>query len=100
MLDPQSRHVVYVLQQAYARQAQVIEPTAEAEAQWVETIKQLALGNREFFEACTPGYYNNEGNPGTGKGLADQQYGEGPVAFYQLVADWQAAGDLQGLDLE
>ena len=47
-----------------------------------------------------PMHFLLQGNPGTGKGLADQQYGEGPVAFYQLVADWQAAGDLQGLDLE
>jgi cyclohexanone monooxygenase len=100
MLDPQSRHVVYVLQQAAARQAHIVEPTAAAEADWVETIKQLALGNREFFESCTPGYYNNEGNPGTGFGLADQQYGGGAVAFYQLVADWQAQGDLSGLSLE
>ena len=97
MLDPQSKHVVYVLQQVADRQGRVVEPTAEAEAEWVETIKRLALGNREFFEACTPGYYNNEGKPGSGVGLADQQYGEGPVAFYQLVADWQAEGSLTGL---
>jgi len=97
MLDPQSRHVAYVLQQVADRQGQVVEPTAEAEAEWVETIKRLALGNREFFEACTPGYYNNEGKPGTGVGLADQQYGEGPVAFYQLVADWQTEGSMSGL---
>lgn len=100
MLDPQSRHVVYILQQAAARQAHIVEPTAEAEADWVETIKQLALGNQEFFESCTPGYYNNEGKPGTGFGLADQQYGGGAVAFYQLVADWQAQGELSGLSLE
>ncbi len=100
MLDPQSKHVVYVLQQAVERQARVVEPTSEAESEWVETIKRLALGNREFFEACTPGYYNNEGNPGTGVGLADQQYGEGPVAFYQLVEDWQREGSMRGLKLE
>ncbi|MEM9622180.1 MAG: NAD(P)/FAD-dependent oxidoreductase [Pseudomonadota bacterium] len=99
MLDPQARHIAYVIQQAGVRQAQVIEPTAEAEAEWVETIKQMALGNREFFEACTPGYYNNEGKPGSGVGLADQQYGGGAVAFYQLVADWQAEGSMEGLSI-
>ena len=100
MLDPQAKHVVYVLQQAAARQAHVVEPTAQAETEWVETIKRLALGNREFFESCTPGYYNNEGKPGTGVGLADQQYGEGPVAFYRLIEDWQRQGDMTGLRVE
>ncbi len=100
MLEPQARHVVYILQQAQARQAAVVEPTAAAEEEWVQTIKSLALGNREFFEACTPGYYNNEGKPGTGVGLADQQYGAGPVAFYQLVEDWRQQGLLEGLKLE
>ena len=66
----------------------------------LETIKKLAMGNLEFFEACTPGYYNNEGSPGSGKGIADQQYGEGPVAFYQLVADWQKDGSMEGLSLK
>ena len=64
------------------------------------TIKKLAMGNLEFFEACTPGYYNNEGSPGSGKGIADQQYGEGPVAFYQLVTDWQKEGSMEGLSLK
>ncbi len=99
MLDPQARHIAYVIKEAGFRQATRVEPTAEAEAGWVETIKSLALGNRDFFEACTPGYYNNEGKPGSGVGLADQQYGAGPVAFYQLVEDWQKEGSLAGLDV-
>ena len=100
MLDPQAQHIAYVIKEATLRQAKTIEPTEDAEAEWVETIKKLAMGNLEFFEACTPGYYNNEGSPGSGKGIADQQYGEGPVAFYQLVADWQKDGSMEGLSLK
>ena len=43
---------------------------AEAEAEWVATIKEKALNNQGLPEECTPGYYNNEGKPEKGLGLA------------------------------
>jgi cation diffusion facilitator CzcD-associated flavoprotein CzcO len=39
MLDEQVRHIGEVIQQAEQRRAQVIEPTAEAEAEWVQTVR-------------------------------------------------------------
>ena len=39
MLDEQVRHIAELIQHANARQAQVIEPTAEAEAEWVQTVR-------------------------------------------------------------
>ena len=51
-----------------SHEARCIEPTAEAEAEWVATIKQKAVHNRRFLRECTPGYYNNEGQPAEGTG--------------------------------
>lgn len=97
MLDEQAQHVVELIRYAKSHQARTLEPTAEAEADWVATIRKKALPNKDFLEACTPGYYNNEGRPGEGTGLADEQYGGGPVEFYDLVRKWRVQGDMKGL---
>ncbi|HTX51333.1 MAG TPA: NAD(P)/FAD-dependent oxidoreductase, partial [Caulobacteraceae bacterium] len=57
LLDEQTRHVAFVVGEAQARQATVVEPSPEGEAGWVQTIKDTARLNLEFREACTPGYY-------------------------------------------
>jgi cation diffusion facilitator CzcD-associated flavoprotein CzcO len=98
MLDEQSRHLAYVLGAAKERGATVIEASAEAEAEWVRTIETLARNNLEFLEACTPGYYNNEGNPAQ-RSVRNASYGAGPVAFVKVLEQWRATGDLKGLEL-
>jgi cyclohexanone monooxygenase len=99
MLDEQSRHIAYIIKQAMARQARVVEPTAEAEADWVATINRLKANNQKFFMECTPGYYNNEGKPGQGNSLLDAQYGGGPEEFFQIIRKWRDEGSLRGLEL-
>jgi cyclohexanone monooxygenase len=99
MLDEQSRHIAYIIKQAMARQARVVEPTAEAEADWVATIQRLKANNQKFFMECTPGYYNNEGKPGQGNSLLDAQYGGGPEEFFQIIRDWRDEGSLRGLEM-
>jgi len=54
---------------------------------------------RDFFEACTPGYYNNEGHVGEGTGLLASAYGGGSEAFFKIIRTWREAGDLDGLEL-
>jgi hypothetical protein len=98
MLDEQSRHLAYLLDEARRREVTVIEASAEAEAEWVRTIETLARNNLAFLEACTPGYYNNEGRPAE-RSVRNSSFGAGPVAFVKVLADWRAAGDLAGLEL-
>ena len=97
MLEEQSRHIAELIRQAKSQEARCIEPTAEAEAEWVATIKEKAMNNQDFLEACTPGYYNNEGKPEKGFGLAGELYGGGPVEFHDLIRKWREAGEMKGL---
>ena len=99
LLNEQSRHIAYIVAEARARGARTVEVTAEAEAQWVDTIVRLAGLGREFLESCTPGYYNNEGKPGERSGQ-DGFFGAGSVVFFQILRDWRAAGSLAGLAVE
>ncbi len=97
MLEEQSRHIAELIKHAKSQEARCIEPTAEAEAEWVATIKEKAMNNQEFLEACTPGYYNNEGKPEKGFGLAGELYGGGPVEFHDLIKRWRESGEMKGL---
>jgi cyclohexanone monooxygenase len=99
MFDDQARHIAYIISQVRERGAIAVEPTAEAEEAWVEVIRSVAILNRDFQNACTPGYYNNEGGERSG-GLNGQTYTPGINKFNAILADWRAAGDLNGLDLQ
>ncbi len=98
MIDEQVRHIAYVVNEATARQARTVEPSAEAEAAWVQTIMDVAVFRQKFQEECTPGYYNNEGKPNP-MAIRNAPYGKGPIAYVKVLEDWRAAGALEGLEL-
>jgi len=100
MLDDQAQHIGYIIKEVMSRGARFSEPTAEAEAAWVAEIRRLAVSNAAFFDACTPGYYNNEGKlVERGGGLNGESYAPGANAFNALLAKWRESGDLAGLEL-
>lgn len=98
MINEQSKHIAYVIQNAMARQARTVEPSAEAEAAWVDTIVKLAIMREAFLKECTPGYYNNEGQP-EAMTVKNGSYGAGPVAFVKVLEAWRDEGELKGLEL-
>jgi cyclohexanone monooxygenase len=98
MLNEQGKHIAYVVTEAMARQAKTVEVSEEAEAAWVKTIMDLAVMRQKFAEECTPGYYNNEGQPSV-SAVRNGPYGAGPIAFVKVLEDWRADGGLPGLEL-
>jgi cyclohexanone monooxygenase len=98
MLSAQSTHLAYIIGHALDHDITVVEASEEAEAEWVETIVQLAQTNLQYLESCTPGYYNNEGKPNE-RSAQDGFYGGGSVAFIRLLESWRDDGDLAGLEL-
>ena len=48
-----------------------------------------------FQEACTPGYYNNEGKPNTNP--QNNSYGGGALEYFKLLDGWRKSNKLQGL---
>jgi cyclohexanone monooxygenase len=97
LLDEQARHIAQVIREADLRQAGAVEPTAEAEAGWLQTIRDTARLNLAFREACTPGYYNGEGRADGNEGFFAGLYGPGPVRFFELIRDWREGG-MEGLE--
>ena len=97
LLDEASRHACHVVRHA-AEHDLVVEATAEGEVAWLTALTESARDFRAFQDQCTPGYYNNEGQPAAG-GFLGTSYGNGPIAFFQLLADWREAGTFDGLEL-
>lgn len=100
MLDEQAQHIAYVIDEARKRSLESLEPTAQAEADYVAMIRRLAQDNFDFYDGCTPGYYNNEGRPGSDMGLFAEQYAPGINRFNRLLKEWRDQGDLSGLELK
>jgi cyclohexanone monooxygenase len=100
MFDEQAQHIAYLIKETIERGATTIEPSAEGQQAWCDLIAGFgamtaALG---FFESCTPGYYNNEGQ-GNG-GLSSGVYAAGINAFNKLLVDWREEGNLDGMELD
>nr|MDT0664010.1 hypothetical protein [Micromonospora sp. DSM 115978] len=98
MFEQQAVHIAHIISQAFARGAQTVEPTAEAQDEWVATIRANEFDNTNFQRECTPGYYNNEGEQRIRSVLGDP-YWPGFYAMEDLLQAWRDAGDLAGLAL-
>jgi len=99
MLDEKAKHIAFIIAEANRRGIKALEPTAEAEKDWVDTIVKLAVGRQPFLMECTPGYYNNEGGELDMRIAKNNQYWRGPMAFVKILDRWRADGSMPGLDL-
>jgi cation diffusion facilitator CzcD-associated flavoprotein CzcO len=93
VLDEQAVHVAELIAEARRRGATVVEASAGAEQAWVETLQEKAEELYRFQAECTPGYYNNEGMPLPISFL----YGDGPVAFHELLRHWRETGGMDDM---
>ena len=98
MLSEQTVHIAHIVEQCLKRKIDSVQPTPPAEQDWVATIVRLGESRRKFIEACTPGYYNNEGR------LSDIEarsapFGGGAIAFVKLLRQWREKGDFAGLEM-
>ena len=74
-----------------------VEPTAEAQQQWVDFLL-TGPGARIGSTECTPGYYNNEG-----QGYGDQErfalgHPAGAQGFFSHIDAWRKSGRFEGLE--
>ena len=95
MLNGQANHIAHLVTEVSSRDVKGIEPTPEAEEDWVKLVTSPNFMT-EYQNTCTPGYYNEEGKR-EGHGLIETQYPDGAVPFYDMLSDWRAKGDLDGL---
>jgi cation diffusion facilitator CzcD-associated flavoprotein CzcO len=94
----QGRHSAYIISETLKRGAAVVEPSEDAQNEYVRRFNELEIDLSAFLRQCPPGFYTNEGeeNP---KWALFRGYGLGWDAFQKLLRDWRDQGDLEGLIL-
>jgi cation diffusion facilitator CzcD-associated flavoprotein CzcO len=91
-LDEQAEHIADVIAASAEQGATLVEPTPEAEAEWVATIRAKDKSFKDFQRDCTPGNFNDEGKIGGTITRSDEYYGGGPIAYHALIRAWRADG--------
>jgi cyclohexanone monooxygenase len=95
----QGNHIAHVISEVLKRGATVVEPSKQAQDEYVRRFEELEFDMSEFQGACPPSYFNNEGEAKP-KWALFRSYGLGWDAFQKLLQDWRDAGDLKGLVVE
>jgi len=76
---------------------QTVEVSKEAEDAWLELLKTgpgMMLGSPD----CTPGYYNNEGQPIPEAAKMNVGYPAGATAYFRYIREWREKGDFEGIE--
>jgi cyclohexanone monooxygenase len=98
MSNQQAKQIAYVIEQALQREVSRVEVTKEAEGEWVDAVLRSSQSTLEFSRNCTPGYYNNEGQP-TALSQQNGFFMGGPREFVEILEAWRADGSMPGLAL-
>ncbi|MFJ6893229.1 flavin-containing monooxygenase [Streptomyces hokutonensis] len=93
--DEAARSVSAVVSATLTRGHAEAEVTEEAQNAWCDVI--LGGHPHVYDTECTPGYYNNEGEPLTHKIRLEGPYPSGPAAHFRLVEQWWKSGEFEGL---
>ena len=92
----QGYHIAHIISDVLKRGATVVEPSQEAQDEYVRHFEEMELDMSGFVGQCPPSYFNNEGETKP-KWALFRIYGPGWDAFQKLLQDWRDKGDLKGL---
>ena len=96
-LGVQSEHISYIIQHAKSHEVREIDITEDAENEWVQTVIDTSLDNIGFLESCTPGNFNNEGQPNDPLRRRNGPFVPGIMRYQKKLDKWRAEGNLEGL---
>jgi cyclohexanone monooxygenase len=105
----QAAHVAATIKRCLENDYLVVEPTLEAEDEWREALDVSHSDERNplyaellrNFAECTPGYYNNDGDPGDKKGIFRNFYGFGILAYTKVLEEWlEGDAEMPGVEIK
>jgi len=97
-LDEQAKTIAEILRYVKENSFVRVEASEEAEQFWVDQV--ISSGQKVSTmngDPCTPGYYNNEGQPKK-NGRYYRAYGGGPTRYFKKLTEWRNSGDYEGLN--
>jgi hypothetical protein len=66
----------------------------------VKKVTDASVMSVKFLESCTPGYYNNEGQPNGLLIRRNGSYAPGIMAFSSILDGWRNEGKLEGIQFD
>jgi len=90
ILEQQAAHIMAAVTEAERRGDVLVEPSEEAENEWVSTIRAQGPDQDQFLAECTPGYNNSEGQH-----QRSQTFAAGPNEFDRVLTEWLTTGGLE-----
>jgi len=99
MLQLQAEHIGYLIARSLESEAAYLDVRPQAEERYMSGFVSLAEANERFYAECTPGYLNSEGRSRDPFSVPSNAVGTGGIPFYEGLAAWRKAGDLEGLEL-
>ena len=97
--EERARHFAYLVGEWARRGAQTIEATAEAEEEWLTTMREASKKPAAFYADCTPSYLSSEGAKDNPHSMLANNFGGKPVEFFDMLRAWRATGQLEGVTL-
>jgi cation diffusion facilitator CzcD-associated flavoprotein CzcO len=96
----QAAHAAKVVRRMLDEAVRIMHVSREAEDRWCETIAAKAKFDIEYIRACTPSLNNNDGDlEQLAKNPFTTAYGDGPFAYFDVLAQWRAGDILNDLEL-
>ena len=89
--DLQAKHIAHIVKTALP-EGRVVEPTWEAQQDWLDTISRHLSFDTAFWHECTPSYLNGEGAAIKKYTVWGEPYGGGYYAFEEILETWRNEG--------
>ncbi len=98
LLDVQARHAASVMAWGLTTDAIEVEARHDAESAWVETVVARSAASAGRAKACTPGYYNREGQANARTRQGSFFYGT-PTEYADILEASRATGAPDGFEV-
>nr|MDJ0741002.1 monooxygenase [Gammaproteobacteria bacterium] len=96
-LTESGRTIAMTIRHAIDHGHDEIEVTQEAQDAWVELLLSGVGGFIGASPDCTPGYYNNEGQPRRKGAELYVGHPQGAMAYFAHIKRWRESGEFAGL---
>jgi cyclohexanone monooxygenase len=91
-LSMQAEHATAIIERCLAEGIRAMEVTPEAEDRWQAKLAEKHVDHQHFYEECTPGFLNNEGDFKDRPTFIGATYGVGPLEYEQVISEWRRTG--------
>jgi cyclohexanone monooxygenase len=99
--DEQASHTAQFIKRLIDENVKVAEVTKDAEDRWCATIIEKSKIDLDYIRACTPSYFNNEGDlEGLAKLAFTTAYGGGIFEYSEILKKWRESGFYEDMALK